>query len=260
MNSGFQNEIDIRRILSELLYKAWIIILAGIVGGCASYFYSSKFVTPVYKATTLMYVNNISEEVHSQVVRVTNSDIDTSQALVQTYMAFLSSDQILDGVAEEFEGRYTTKKLKSMISASAIDETELFKISVSHPSPKEAQKIANSVADKAAEVISKYVDGTSIKVVDYAKLPENQAYPSVFKNTFLGFVGGAGIAVLIIVLLLLFNEKISGEDELKALFDEPVIGKIPDFEKVYEEKYLYKYRHGYGSRKYVYKSGKDGDK
>lgn len=249
MNSVFEREIDIKRIFMELLYKAWVIILAGVIGGGVCYLYTSKCITPIYTASALMYVNNFSEDVQSKVVRVTNSDIDTSQALVQTYIAFLSSDQVLNGVADELEGKYTPQKLKNMMTATSVNDTELFKINISHPSPKEAEKIANVVADKAVAVISQYIDGSSIKVVDYATVPKSKSYPSTSRNTLIGFVAGAGIATIIILLLLLFNEKISNEDDLNSLFEEPVIGRIPDFNQVYGEGYLYRYSYGYGSKK-----------
>ncbi len=246
MNDADRKELDITRIIWELVHKAWIIILAGVVAASVACVYTINCITPLYTASAMLYVNNFSEDVQSQVVRVSDADIDTSQALVGTYIAFLSSDQILNGVAQELNGGYTPKDIKSMMSASSVNDTELFKITISHPNPHEAERIANVVADKSIEVISQYVEGSSMKVVDYAVAPQEKSYPSTSKNTVMGFMAGAFIAALIIVLLMLFNEKVSSDKDIEALFDEPIIGRIPDFNQVYGEGYHYRYGYGYG--------------
>ena len=245
MNDADRRELDITRIILELVHKAWIIILAGVITASIVCLYTIKFITPIYTADALLYINNFSEDVQSQVVRVSDTDINTSQALVGTYIAFLSSDQVLEGVVEELNGRYTTEMIKSMMKASSVNETELFRISVSHPNPGEAEKIANIVTDKSIEVVSNYLEGSSIKVVDYAAVPQEKSYPSTSKNTLLGFLVGACIASLIIILLMLFNEKVSGDKDLEAMFDEPVIGRVPDFNQIYGEGYHYRYGCGY---------------
>ena len=51
------------------------------------------------------------------------------------------------------------------------------------------------------------VEGSSVKVVDLARVPEGIAYP----------------------LLVLFNSYIEDEDDIAKLFDAPVVGKIPNF-------------------------------
>ena len=246
MNDADKRELDITRIIWELVHKAWIIILAGVIVASVVCLYTINCITPIYKASALLYVNNFSEDVQSKVVRVADTDIDTSQALVGTYIAFLSSDQVLSGVAEELGGGYTPEMIESMLSASSVNDTELFRITVSHPNPGEAERIANLVTDKSIEIVSQYLEGSSVKVVDYAEVPKEKSYPSTSKNTIMGFMAGAVLASLVIILLMLFNEKVSSEKDIEALFDEPIIGRIPDLNQVYGEGYHYRYGYGYG--------------
>ena len=57
------------------------------------------------------------------------------------------------------------------------------------------------------------VEGSSVKVVDLARVPEGIAYPSYKKLTLIGCVIGVGLTLAIIVLLVLFNSYIEDEDD-----------------------------------------------
>lgn len=65
------------------------------------------------------------------------------------------------------------------------------------------------------------VEGSSVKVVDLARVPEGIAYPSYKKLTLIGCVIGVGLTLAIIVLLVLFNSYIEDEDDIAKLFDAP---------------------------------------
>ncbi len=66
------------------------------------------------------------------------------------------------------------------------------------------------------------VEGSSVKVVDLARVPEGIAYPSYKKLTLIGCVIGVGLTLAIIVLLVLFNSYIEDEDDIAKLFDAPL--------------------------------------
>ena len=73
------------------------------------------------------------------------------------------------------------------------------------------------------------VEGSSVKVVDLARVPMGISYPSYKKLALIGCIIGSGLTLAIIVLLVLFNSYIEGEDDIAKLFDAPVVGKIPNF-------------------------------
>lgn len=246
-------EIDIKRLVLEVLYKLWIIILAAVVFAVGAYAYAKTKLVPRYTASASLYVNNYDNKVTADIKKVNSSDIYTAQALVQTYLTFLSTDKVMDEVSLKLNNKYTSSQLKGMMSANAMNETEIFQISITNTDPVEAMTIANIVADMAPEVITNYIEGSSVKVVDYAKVPTTRSYPVYRKYMMMGFVAGGGIAAIIVILMFLFNSKITSEEDIKKLFTAPVIGKIPNFEQrqsAHSYKYgSYKYGYGYGTKK-----------
>lgn len=242
-------EIDIKRLLLELLYKAWIMILAAVIFAIGAYVYAKTRLTPRYTASVSLYVNNYDSLVNPEIKKVSSSDIYTSQALVQTYLTFLSTEKVLDEVSFRLNDKYTASQIRGMMSANAMNETEIFQVSITSTDPIEAAQIVNIIADMAPTVITNYIEGSSVKVVDYAKVPTTRSFPVYRKYIMLGFMAGGGLAAIVIILMFLFNSKITSEEDIKKLFTAPVIGKIPNFEQRTASNSAYNYGYGYINKK-----------
>lgn len=71
-------EIDLMQLFRALIRKAWAIILAAaILGGCAMV-YTVIFVTPLYKARTLLYVNNNAVSVGDAKLSISSGDLSAA--------------------------------------------------------------------------------------------------------------------------------------------------------------------------------------
>ncbi len=237
-------EINIKRLLSEIMYKSWLILLVTAVFATMGFVYAKKCLIPKYTASTLVYVNNYSDKVKSEALKINSSDIYTSQQLVPTYLQFLSSDKVLDAVSAKLNNKYTADELRGMMNASSLEETEVFSVSITASDPYEATEIANVLADMAPDVITEFLEGSSVKIVDYAKVPQSRSYPVYRKYIVVGGLAGGGLTTLIIILIFLFNSRISGEEDINKLFTAPVIGSIPNLDTIYGKPgYKYKYRY-----------------
>ncbi len=51
-------ELDLRQIAMALLYKAWLIVLVGILGAILAFGYVKLTVAPTYSSSIQLYVNN----------------------------------------------------------------------------------------------------------------------------------------------------------------------------------------------------------
>lgn len=243
-------EINLAEIMSALLRKLWFVVICAVLGAAISYVYTSEFVTELYKSRITVYVNNTVKISEMTDVAISASDLATSQRLVATYINILKSDFVLDEVADEMGKGYSAANIRSRISASALDETEVFEVVVTHPDPKVAQKIASKIAKVAPGKIQEIVQGSSTKIIDQPKLATRPSYPNTTTNTIYGLVIGAAIAVVIIVLQTLLDVRVKGEEDLALISSAPVLGLIPDLAMESRDRYGYsgyKY-HTYGYR------------
>ena len=143
-----------------------------------------------------------------------------------------------------------------MVSAKGINSTGAFEVTVTSSNPAEAELIANTIAKILPDRISEIVDGSSVRIVDYAIIPSHRSGPSMVKNTAMGILAGGFLAAAIVVVRFLMDDRskvmIKSADELRALYpDLPVLAMIPDM-RVSEKKSSYYYASYYGQ------SGKKG--
>lgn len=221
-------EIDLKRLFFVLLRRAWILLLAGVLVAAVAFCYSRFFMTPMYSANAKLYVNNTygtGSEVFS------SSQLAAAQELADTYMVIMESRQVLEEVLVRTGLDYSYDELTRMVSASAVNETEIFKVEVTCPDYKHAAIIANTVADVLPDQIASIVDGSSVRVVDYAVENPEKVSPNNTRNTILGFLIGFVLSAAVIIVVDLMDESINSEEYLARVYpDVPLLAVIPDSE------------------------------
>jgi len=219
-------ELDLKKTISVLVSKIWLIIAVTVFMAAMFFAWSKYFITPKYTSQALLYVSNMSER---KSAILTTSDVSVSKELVETCVVILNSRTVLDKVAEESGLHYTAPQIKNMISAEAVSETEVFRISVTHTNPLEAQIIADAIIKVAPSEIKRVMNAGAVTVVDYATLPVSPSSPSIPKNTVLGGLLGLFLIVAIILVMQIFDNRVKSEFVLVENFDLPIIGMIPSF-------------------------------
>lgn len=230
-------EIDLVRLLSALWRHFWIILLSMVIFGAAGFGYANYLITPLYQSDVQMYVNNADISVGSTSIKFSQGDLLAAQGLVDTYIVILNSRPMLDDVIDELELPYSYEQLKGMIDAEAVNGTEVFQITVTDANRKEAKEIANKIAELLPEHISQVVDGSSVRVVQYAVLAGGPCSPNVVKYLCLGIALGFLLSAGIIVLRVLLDKRVHDPEDLAKRYDIPVIAVIPDLEKKGSSKY-----------------------
>lgn len=222
-------ELDLRALFSAMMKKAWLIVICAFLLGALSLGYTALFVTPQYQASVIMYVNNSTTTSENNNNYISAADLATAQRLVLTYVNIIKSDTVLSKVAKEAGLNMSPAKIRSMMTSASIDETELFQVVITSPNADLSARIANAIAEVAPDAISEILDGSSAKIVDYAKVPNGRSSPSFTKNTILGALVGALLAVGLIIIQMLMDVRIKSEDDLAKISQVPVLGSIPDF-------------------------------
>lgn len=221
-------EIDLRRIIAAIFKKLWIVILVTIVAGGMTFFATKKFITPLYESKAMFYVNNSNISLGDTALSITTSDISASRNLVNTYLVVLKARSTLTDVIDYADVGYTYDELKEMITASAVEETEIFEVIVTSTDAKEADKIVDAITYILPKKISNIIEGTSAKIVDYSIVAAQPSSPNVFKNTFLGAILGMMLAIGVIALREIFDVTIRNEEDITSVSKYPILASIPD--------------------------------
>lgn len=247
MNKQDVIELDLKQLFLALWKKAWLLMLAMVICGVSAYLVTEYAMTPMYRSNVKMYVNNSSISVGSTQVSISGSDISAAQTLVDTYIVILESRSVLNAVIEHGNLNCTVEQLDKMITASSINDTEIFKIEVINPDASMAAHIGNTIAEVLPDKIATIVDGSSVRVVDFAVEAAEPYEPSHLKNTILGCILGLLVSAMLVVVMSIFNETIDSEDVLTQNFDIPILSVIPDVRSEKSGKNGY-YKGGYYQR------------
>ena len=181
-NESFDS-IDLIELFGVLLRRIWTIVLSALIAGCLAFGFTYFFISPQYEASTLLYVNNSDISVGSSSFSISSSDLNAAQKLVDTYVVILKSRTVLNEVIEKADVNYTYNQLSGMISAGAVNSTEVLRIVVTCGNPAEAERIANTIAEILPVRIPDIVNGSDVRIVDYAVIPSHRSSPSFTKNT-----------------------------------------------------------------------------
>lgn len=239
-------EIELQKFFACLWKRKLLIVFSGIILALFSFLVTKFAITPVYQSSVQLYVNNY-ESGQEETTRVLSSDLSAAQALVNTYIAIIQSDTVMEQVLNKAEQYckldYTVDQVRRMISASPVNGTEIFKVSVQNANPKIAAVLVNSVANTAPSSIANIIEGSSVKVIDYGKIEQSPIFPNATRNVTIGALMGLIISALISVLLELFNTTITTEEDLNDFCNLPMLGIITRFG--YEDRKYPQYQYEY---------------
>lgn len=219
----------VNNILDILMKRLWLIIILICLGGAISFTYSQYVLPKKYTSSVTLYVYNQTEGRQ----QLTSSDFALSSKLVDTYMVILKSDYVLEKVSDKIAEQnlnYSASDIRGMITSEAVDETEVFKISVSSFEKEDSKVIADAIAEIAPDEIIRVVKAGSVEIVDSAKLPTTYSSPNVSRNTIIGIILGLIFACILSLLLELMNTTVKSREDLMETHKYPVLAVIPSLD------------------------------
>lgn len=218
-----QTELDLVSLAKELLNKAWFVIIVSLICGSLYTAFTYYFKEPEYRAQISLYVNNTNRP--TDINNITSSDISASYMLLQTYATIIKSETILEDIIKISGTDYTAEELSLMMDIDAAENTSVLRIGITNPNPEVAALLANSIAESISDNLALIVKGSSVNILDYAKVPTKKQGPSYSKAAVLGIAIGFFISVIIIIILSFRKKKIKSKKDLKDI-NYPFLGWI----------------------------------
>lgn len=260
MNNMEEDTIDLLELAKALWKNILIIALVAVLVGFMAFGYTAFMVKPQYQATASLYVNNSSFSLGATSFSISSADLSASNSLVSVYIYILQSRTTMEDVIKEADLSYTPEELSKMVSAKGVSSTGAFEVTVTSNNPAEAELIANTIAQILPDRISEIVDGSSVRIVDYAVIPSHRAGPSMVKNTAVGILAGGFLAAAVVILRFLLDDRskvmIKSADELREMYpDIQVLAMIPDMRVSEKKSGYYSSYYGQAEKKGGQKNG-----
>lgn len=225
---GNSQKIDIKKLALYLLKRVWIVILCAGIGFAGMYCYSEYYKDDTYTAYATMYVINGNPNlVNYQYAN--SSDLMSAVQLLDTYMVVVRSNKVLDVVAERMNANYpgiTANYISSTLAMGSVSDTGVMQIICTTRNAQLSADICNAVVDVAPAEIIRVVNAGSIEVIDYAESPRYPDARNSKKKGVYGALAGGVFAAGVLLLLFLFNHKVTDMDSLTDNYTPPILAAI----------------------------------
>ena len=216
-----ETEID----LVDLFYYLWghvkYIIGGFLLGGVIAALLVFLVMTPTYESTAKLYVLNSSDSV------VNLSDLQIGSYLAADYQEVFKTWEVNEQVISSLNLPYTYEELEKLLTVSNPSGTRILYITIRSKDAMEATAIANEYAD----VVRKYVADTMAtdapNILSTALEPIEPVSPKKTQGLILGMLAGALLAIAILVVRFVMDDKIHTADDILKHTGIPTIAVVP---------------------------------
>ena len=223
---SLQDNVSVMFALN-VLKKGWkLMVIFLLLGAATAYAISTYFITPMYSSNLSLYVTSSSTMSGGS---TSAGELNNSSRLARTYIIILQEPTVREQVANKLHTRISAGQLGGMVSMSAVDDTEVIKISATSSDPELSAEICNVYGTVAPDVLQRVVKAGSVEIIGKARVSSSPVSPNIRQNTVYGAAAGIVAAVAIVLLRILLDNTVQSEEEFKRLIGIPVWACIPTF-------------------------------
>lgn len=231
-------QIDLMELALVLWKRAWLIVLAALLGAGCAFGWSKLFIEPTYRAQFSAMIFNSNEHA-SENGQLNASEISVAEYLTVTYTKVLTSRPVIETISEKLDISASYEAVAKLVTVKAVEDTQIIEVSVTAHSPETAYLIAQEIADLGPATVTDLIEGSRMKIINHPVMPTDRSGPSYVRYALQGLLlGGAAVSGLILLLYFL-DDRIHSKDELERKFGISVIGSIHDMSRASGSSYDY---------------------
>ena len=221
-------ELDLRELLLELLAYWQLILISIILAGGIAFAVSKFMMVPKYQSTSELYVLTKSTSITSL------ADIQTGTSLTNDYIVVVKGRPVLEQVIQNLGLREDYKSLRDRVELNNPSNSRILEITVTDENPELAKAIADQIAKVASAFIAEKMDQDPPTIIQNGYADGSPVSPNILKNTVLGGMLGAILSIALVVISYLFNDTITGPEDIEKKLGMNVLGSLPMEEIEYD--------------------------
>lgn len=228
-------EVDALQMVKMLLKRWWVVVISAVVFAVAVFGYAQHTTVPTYKSTATLLINGDSSvgSVYQQILAGQYQSNDYPYILKANDTLNEAVDFLNDYDFEENGGvpyrTYSAATLSGMVSFEVVEESRIFRITVTSVDPEEARIVAEAVSRVFIER-AEYITSADVAVVDSPLVPPSAVSAGYGRKTTLGFLVGLVFGAALVIISGLMNDTLDSDEWLLTQFkdDIPVLATVPD--------------------------------
>ena len=191
-------------------------------------FMSVFVISPKYSSSTDILVNRkVDNQVNAQ------AQLQADVQMISTYKDIITSPTILNAVSTQLKNQgfnMTPANIKSCISISNQQNSQVFTVAVKAKNPQLAAAIANTTANVFKVKVKKIMSVNNVSILSKAEENPKPVSPKVVLNTLIGLIVGCVLGLFLAFIFDSMDRTITDESfitEELELNDLGIINEIP---------------------------------
>ena len=259
------NVLELRQLWHIIQKHLFALIFMAIIGACAGYVVAKFVIAPTYSASTSMLVNRSADDTSTATANLSDQQADVQLINTYKNLIISSNvlgdvsdklenpapivvqkakdavyETLADGTrhlvtpaqkeitkpSNKTKYQLSVDELKSMVTISSQQNSQVFSINVKSKDPKLAADVANEVADVFKDKIGGFMKINNVSIIDSAKVNKKPVSPNTKLFTLVGLVVIGGLTFLYMLIKELADTTIKSPDEVSQLFGMTNLGVI----------------------------------
>lgn len=259
------NVLELRQLWHIIQKHFFALIFMAIIGACAGYGVAKFVIAPTYSASTSMLVNRSADDTSTATANLSDQQADVQlintykNLIISSNVLGTVSDKlknpapivvqkakdavyetVADGTrrlvapaqkeitkpSKKTKYQLSVDELKSMVTISSQQNSQVFSINVKSKDPKLAADVANEVADVFKDKIGGFMKINNVSIIDSAKANKKPVSPNIKLFTLAGLGVLGGLTFLYMLTKELSDTTIKSPDEVSQLFGMTNLGVI----------------------------------
>ena len=217
-------EIDLKELFEFIKSKISLLLIITISVCLIGCIYGLLLQKPMYKSSTTVFMVGKDSG-------ITQSDVNLNKNLISTFAEIVKSRRVLSQVIEELKLDISYGTLTGQISVSALNNTEIIKITVSNKDAAKAKEIANSTANYFVKEVSDLYKLNNISVLDEAIEAKSPYNINVAKQFIMYFAAGIVLSLGVLFIIFYFDRTIKTTTQIEDKTKLPILGVVQDISK-----------------------------
>lgn len=222
------------KFMRQLISKWWLILIFVLIFSVTGFAIAKVTYRESYTSTIIFNVSNKDRDIAgSAATYLTASDAQASTTIANSFKTIVQrgNDFILrvqETVKNTTGQEFSKDELRGMLGIEVVQDTTLISISVNSADKDTAYAVSTAIQSVYLDVVKEAFPTANVTVADSATKAELASDSSTLVYTAIGFILGAALAVVIILITDKIQNKLLSTDDIKNNFNIDILATVSD--------------------------------
>ncbi len=220
------------RLVNILMKKWWVVVIFMVAFALLGFIFSRITYTEQYSSQIIFNVSNKDKDIAGTAATyVTQSDAQASGMIAINFKELVENGNdfitmIQENVEAKTGKKYDKKYLRRLMSVSLVTDGTLVYITVTSDDKELSNAVSNAIKDSYEELTTSAFPTANFTIADNPTPSELQTDTSAFIYTIAGFLFGAILSILILVIQSKIKNILLSSEDIKTKYGVSIMATV----------------------------------